>query len=205
MGIMRAETASTRQRILDAALRVFANHGYEGASVQQIVDLARATKPTLYYYFGSKAGLYEALVTAAQNARYERMKAAAVRNARLEDKLVEILDVLFRYDHAHRELTRLCFTTAFAAPGEVPFQSRFMKNGMRNYEFLRSLIQEGLRSGELDPSFDACELTTAIYGQIFSNAFRQVVRPKRMATRPRAERIVRIFLRGAAARGPRHR
>ncbi len=47
---------------MDAALRLFASHGYRGASVERIATLARVAKPAIYYHFGSKDGLYRALV-----------------------------------------------------------------------------------------------------------------------------------------------
>jgi AcrR family transcriptional regulator len=55
--------SKTRQHILRAALRHFANSGYAAASVQQIVDDARVSKPALYYHFKDKAGLFQALVS----------------------------------------------------------------------------------------------------------------------------------------------
>src|SRR5690242_5074106 len=52
--------SKAQQRILAAALKQFADHGYAGASVQAIVDAARVKKPTLYYYFENKAALCRA-------------------------------------------------------------------------------------------------------------------------------------------------
>jgi len=46
-----------RSNILAQALTLFAARGYEGIGVQEIVDAANITKPTLYHYFGSKEGL----------------------------------------------------------------------------------------------------------------------------------------------------
>ena len=57
----------TRQHILRAALKHFANSGYAAASVQEIVDDARVSKPALYYYFQDKAGLFQALVDEAHD------------------------------------------------------------------------------------------------------------------------------------------
>ena len=48
-----------RDHILDCALRLFAARGYDAVGVQEIVELAGLTKPTLYHYFGSKRGLLE--------------------------------------------------------------------------------------------------------------------------------------------------
>lgn len=47
----------TKVRILLAAARLFANRGYAGTSVREIVAMAGVTKPTLYYYFKNKDDL----------------------------------------------------------------------------------------------------------------------------------------------------
>ena len=52
----------TRSRILDAALDVFSEHGFDGSSLQQIADRLDLTKAALYYYFRSKDELLEALI-----------------------------------------------------------------------------------------------------------------------------------------------
>lgn len=52
-----------REDILTQATKLFAHQGFSQTSVREIVEAAGVTKPTLYYYFGSKAGLFEALVT----------------------------------------------------------------------------------------------------------------------------------------------
>jgi hypothetical protein len=55
----------SRERILLAAARLFANKGYAGAAVREIVDAAGVTKPTLYYYFKNKEELYVQLMDRA--------------------------------------------------------------------------------------------------------------------------------------------
>lgn len=52
-----------REEILIQATKLFAHQGFAQTSVREIVEGAGVTKPTLYYYFGSKAGLFEALIT----------------------------------------------------------------------------------------------------------------------------------------------
>ena len=46
-----------RERILQCALELFYAKGYDAVGVQEIAQKAGITKPTLYYYFGSKYGL----------------------------------------------------------------------------------------------------------------------------------------------------
>lgn len=54
--------AETRQRLLDAALEVFARRGYEGASVKEVAEKAGYTTGALYAHFASKQALFLALL-----------------------------------------------------------------------------------------------------------------------------------------------
>jgi AcrR family transcriptional regulator len=47
---------------MDEALRLFARRGVDSVGIQEVVDTAGVTKPTLYHHFGSKEGLIKALV-----------------------------------------------------------------------------------------------------------------------------------------------
>lgn len=53
-----------RRRILDAALEVFSQHGYRGATLDQIADAAEMSKPNLIYYFDGKEAIHVALLNA---------------------------------------------------------------------------------------------------------------------------------------------
>src|SRR5262245_12562056 len=117
---------ATRRQILGAALKQFADAGYAGTSVQDIVNAARVTKPTLYYYFQNKAGLYQALIDRAHDERLRLMQEAAARGASLPEKLIEILAALFEFLKNNRELMRIAFMTLFASAGEIPSEIRYL-------------------------------------------------------------------------------
>ena len=51
-----------KEKILQCALELFYARGYDAVGVQEIAETAGVTKPTLYYYFGSKKGLLETLL-----------------------------------------------------------------------------------------------------------------------------------------------
>jgi TetR/AcrR family transcriptional regulator len=53
---------ATKQRILDAALREFSDKGIAGARVDAIAARANVNKRMLYYYFGSKEGLFREIL-----------------------------------------------------------------------------------------------------------------------------------------------
>lgn len=52
----------TRKRLLTAAIRLYARHGYEGVSLDEIVAAAKINKRMVYHYFGDKDGLYAAVL-----------------------------------------------------------------------------------------------------------------------------------------------
>lgn len=192
--------SATRQHILRAALKRFANCGYAATSVQQIVGDAEVSKPALYYYFRDKAGLFQALVNEAHDERYRVMREAAARARGFRAQLVEILTALFDYLGKNRELTRLAFATAFAAPGEVPPSLRYLDKIERNFEFIHSLFKQALADGGLDGGFDSQELALGFYGQMNLYQMAHLIKPDCLPDRKTAERVVDLFLRGAAAK-----
>lgn len=56
------------RRIMEAALKVFADQGYSGTSMDAIAALAGVSKPTLYQYYGSKEQLFAAIMVAQRNS-----------------------------------------------------------------------------------------------------------------------------------------
>jgi TetR/AcrR family transcriptional regulator, mexJK operon transcriptional repressor len=63
--------AAKRQRILNAALNVFSQHGYAATAMDAIAIAADVSKPTLYMYFGSKELLFEAIMLAGRDEMLE--------------------------------------------------------------------------------------------------------------------------------------
>jgi AcrR family transcriptional regulator len=57
--------SATRARILDVALELFSEHGFDGTTLQQIADRLGFTKAALYYHFRSKDDLLRALIAPA--------------------------------------------------------------------------------------------------------------------------------------------
>ena len=192
--------SATRQHLLQAALKCFAQRGYAATSVQEIVDAARVSKPALYYYFADKANLFQSVVDSAHDERYRIIQAAAARGRSVAEKLEEIVADIFEYSLRNRELMRLTFATAFAAAGDAPGQTRCREKGRRNYEFIRSLVESGQGSGELTRDFTAEELAMGIYGQINSYVMVRLLVPECPLNHQTAQRIVRLFIQGASNR-----
>ena len=68
-----ARSADTRARLLEAAVEVFAEEGFRGATIQRICKLAGANIAAAHYHFGDKEGLYAAVFEYAERNAVERM------------------------------------------------------------------------------------------------------------------------------------
>ncbi len=88
----------TRRRILEIAIEVFANEGYEGTSTRMLAERAGVNLPAIQYYFGSKEGLYRAAIGhiaqfVEQNAapQTDRVLAALAGETPSEEALFALL------------------------------------------------------------------------------------------------------------------
>jgi len=195
---VKRRDSRARARLLHAALRQFADRGYAGASVQSIVDAAGVTKPTLYYHFDSKAGLFQALLDWAHDERYRLMRQALKNRASLKEQLIEILAALFEFITHHRPLMRIAFATAFAARGEIPAQIRYLDKPQRNFNFIHRLIRQGRAKGGLLPGYSTRELALGIWGLMTIRVMEYLVTGHPPLTRRDAESVVHLYLGGAA-------
>jgi TetR/AcrR family transcriptional regulator len=106
---------------MKVALALFSRQGYESTGIQEVVTVAGITKPTLYYYFGSKQGLLEAIV-----AEYGKILAGIIRKeAEYHHNLVMNLSGLFRetlsFALEHPDFFRLMMGLFFSAPKTAAF------------------------------------------------------------------------------------
>jgi TetR/AcrR family transcriptional regulator len=81
-----------REIILDAALQVFSLHGFRGATLDQIAEVAGLSKPNLLYYFPSKEEIHKALLTGLLDTWLDPLRAMDPKG----DPLREILGYVRR-------------------------------------------------------------------------------------------------------------
>src|SRR5260221_5464528 len=91
----RGELNAAARDIARVAARLFATQGYEATSVRTIVEAAGVTKPTLYYYFGSKEGLAQALLTMPMTVLADRMRAILAECGDPIEGLTRIMEAHF--------------------------------------------------------------------------------------------------------------
>ena len=103
-----------RERILACALDLFASRGYDAVGIQEVVDAAGVTKPTLYHYFGSKRGLLDCLLEDRFNQLNRVVRAAAVYQGDLPLTLERVAEACFRFTNENQDWYRMQLSMWFA-------------------------------------------------------------------------------------------
>jgi AcrR family transcriptional regulator len=191
------EKSDARRRILAAAAGVFSRRGYAAASVQAVLAGTGYSKPTLYYHFGSKAGLFKAILDFAYDESFRMMSDAVARHEGSGTALVEVTLALFRFTRANADLTRLVFASMFAAAGEQPAGSLDAARRRRNADLILRIVLRGQERGELDPAHRPADLVQAVLGAISHRVRSHLLDPGVPLDAASARRLVALFLSGA--------
>jgi AcrR family transcriptional regulator len=157
--IIERPCPAVRERLLNVAIQLFAQKGFESTSVREIASAAEVTKPTLYYYFKSKEGLYlellDHLCGTIENTIMLSLVSQGTARSRIELFILGILDsiienndnrqllyvllldsrrdILSRY---HERITNLITTII----------NEVLLNGIKRKEFHAENIQDVSRS-----------------------------------------------------------
>src|SRR5271167_249496 len=101
-------------RILDAARKVFLERGFEGASIDEIAEVARSGKPTIYARFRDKRALFTEVVTRDILARITEFNSEVPTGTTIEERLTSaaITLVHWGFDSDRIALMRLAVADA---------------------------------------------------------------------------------------------
>lgn len=153
-----------RERILDAAERVFARHGFYNARVAEIARDAGVADGTIYLYFKSKDDLLISLF----ESRMERVNTELSEKVAAVDTAPEKICVFL---NAYAALAKEHPHVAEVLTIELRQSSKFMKEyaNPRFGDFLRMLariVEQGQKAGELDDEIPALVAARALFGAI---------------------------------------
>lgn len=140
----KATPASTRDNILRAATRVFARYGYDGGSVEKISKSAKSVDRMIYYYFGSKEGLF---IEVLENA-YRRMNNAELKlklnTSRPVDGLNEVIAFVLSYYRKNPEFITLLNTENLQRGRHIAKSQRASEYSSPAIAIIRELLQNGI-------------------------------------------------------------
>jgi AcrR family transcriptional regulator len=115
-----AAQRNARERLLETAIGMFAEKGYTGTSVREIVERAGVSKPVLYYYFQSKEGLFLAILDVAENLQKQLLFEVLESEGNVLDRLLILYRRVYTGIDEHRSLYKMIHGLISGPPQGAP-------------------------------------------------------------------------------------
>lgn len=146
-GVRESGANKTRNNILRSATKVFARYGYEGGSVEKISKAAKSFDRMIYYYFGSKEGLFIEVL----EDTYRRMNDAEME-LKLDieqpvESLAEVVRFVASYYDKNPEFITLLNTENLHRGKHISKSVRAKEYSSPAIDIIRQLLESGVRKG----------------------------------------------------------
>jgi len=140
-----------RKKILDKALTVFMDDGFENATFQKIADKCGITRTILYLYFKNKREIFtysikQLLVSAEESINAIRSNKSLNSVDRITKVLLDVFKLL---EHNRRLLSVILDYLLHLARGGANPEKRLRRRTVKLRHILSSMVIEGVKSGEL--------------------------------------------------------
>jgi len=176
-----------REAALEAAMHVFWEHGYEGATIAELTAAMGITPPSLYSAFGDKEHLFweaiERYVEGPGSGIPRALAEEPTARAAIERLLREAAQELTRSSHPRGCMVTMAATNCTV--GSAHIQAALAKRRAEVEAGIRARITEGVRQGELPAQTDPAALArlfTAVYTGMSMQAKDGATRAQLLAT-----------------------
>ena len=143
-----ATVTTTRDTILAAATKVFARYGYDGGSIEKISKSAKSFDRMIYYYFGSKEGLF---IEVLENA-YRRMNDAELKLKLDTDQPIDglntVIAFVLSYYRKNPEFITLLNTENLQRGKHIAKSQRAREYSSPAIAIVSQLLQNGAEQGQ---------------------------------------------------------
>ncbi len=159
--------------ILEVATLEFGEKGFAGARIDEIAAATHTSKRMIYYYFGSKEGLYVAVLEASYQ-RVRQTEAALNLQALAPEAALRTL-VGFTFDHHQRNQAyiRLVMTENIERGAYIKRSRTIQDMNVPAITAIRDLYERGVASGEFRPGLDPLDIHASISALSFFNVANQ--------------------------------
>lgn len=161
-GIRETKKRETRQAIMQAAVTLFSEKGFEKTSIEELAKAAGIGKGTIYGYFQTKSDILHAFCEDELEILHEELTTNADREIPILQQMVKIYMSEFRHITENREFARH-FMQQTAFPRDVDLE-RHLANEDNYFKLLFPLLEKAQERGELRKDVDLLYITGHFYG-----------------------------------------
>jgi AcrR family transcriptional regulator len=132
------------------AIELFSTKGYDATSVREICEAAGITKPTLYHFYGSKEGVYRAIVDGALEDFRRNLMAAIQMGGTPSETLRRIGRTHFANVRRDASLLRFILALVHSPASSAP-RTDFPKYYEEIVARIAEVVDDGVRRGDFSP------------------------------------------------------
>ena len=167
---LRAALAeNTRANIIDVATREFSDKGFAGARIDEIAEKTNSSKRMIYYYFGGKEGLYQAVLEQSYGGIREREEAQNFDAMSAEDALREMVVHTFDYHMAHPDFVRLVMNENILHGAHIEGVEGIKNRNRSVLNAMKRMLDRGVAEGVFREGVDPLGLHMTISALCFYN------------------------------------
>lgn len=192
----KADSDITRQRLLDAAVRIFSRDGYAAAKLADIATLAGVTRGAIAHHFGGKAEIFRALIEERHGVVGETVEAArAGGGGPLETLRALLVGLLVRLetDDSYRMMNELML---FQRGGIPPEFASVLSTGSSYETGIVRLLALGVERGEVRADVDLRTAALAALGLAAGVGANWLLSSRETSLSELAAPIIDLFLAG---------
>lgn len=150
--------ARSREDILEVATAAFASDGYAGARVDEIAARTRTTKRMIYYYFGSKEGLYLAVLERVYAQIRQVERGIQVQALSPVDALRKLAEATYDHHTTHEAFIQLVSIENIHRAEHLRQSPTILRENATAITLLEQVIARGVREGTFRDDVDALDV-----------------------------------------------
>ncbi|QHE86935.1 TetR/AcrR family transcriptional regulator [Hydrogenophaga sp. BPS33] len=159
----------TMANIMEVAIAEFAEKGLAGARIDEIAAATQTSKRMIYYYFGSKEGLYLAVLEESYRQMREIESQQHLEDLEPEAALRKLVEFTFDHHATHENYIRVVMSENMNR-GQYLAQSQTIQQlNVPAISSIRKLYQRGVAAGVFRPGLDAIDIHASISALTFFN------------------------------------
>ena len=163
----------TMAGILEVATKEFAEKGLSGARIDAIAAATRTSKRMIYYYFGSKEGLYVAVLEDAYRRMREIEAELHLENLEPVAALRRLVEFTFDHHWGNPDYIRLVMNENIERGSYLAQSKSIQELNVPAIAAIRELYDRGVAQGLFRPGLDATDIHASISALTFFNVSNQ--------------------------------
>jgi AcrR family transcriptional regulator len=167
------DPARTMAGILEVATAEFAAKGLSGARIDAIADATQTSKRMIYYYFGSKEGLYVAVLEESYRRMRQIESELHLEDLEPEAALRRLVEFTFDHHADNEDYIRLVMNENIERGAYLAQSKSIQELNVPAIEAIRNLYDRGVASGVFRPGLEPLDIHASISALTFFNVSNQ--------------------------------